>query len=144
MKKSVYILGSIFAIQFFVRFINMDNKKAARQEYLKRLNTIVEYINNNLDKKISISELAEISNFSKFHFHRIMKSLWGEPIGNYIIRTRVETAALLIRYTNLEIQDIAYSVGYNKPSSLNKIFKQYYNFLPQNTEPIKILQLPNM
>ena len=62
----------------------MDNKKAARQEYLKRLNTVVEYINNNLDKKISISELAEISNFSQFHFHRIMKGLWGEPIGNYI------------------------------------------------------------
>ncbi len=108
----------------------MESKKVTRQEYLKNLNTVVEYINSNLDKKISINELAEISNLSQFHFHRIMKGLLGEPIGNYITRTRVETAALLIRYTNLEIQDIAHNVGYDKPTSLNKIFKQYYNISP--------------
>ena len=108
----------------------MEIKKVTRQEYQKKLNTIVEYINSNLDKKISITELAKISNLSPFHFHRIMKGLLGEPIGNYISRTRVQTAALLIRYTNLEIQEIAHSVGYDKPSSLNKIFKQYYNISP--------------
>jgi len=108
----------------------MDNSKKPRQEYLQKLNTVVEYINSNLDKKISISELAEISNLSQFHFHRIMKGLLGEPIGNFITRTRVETAALLIRYTNLEVQEIANNVGYDKPSSLNKIFRQYYNISP--------------
>ena len=108
----------------------MGNKKATRQDYSKRLNAVVEYINNNLDRKISVTELANISNLSLFHFHRIMKSLLGESIGNYITRTRVETAALLIRYTNLEIQEIARNVGYVNPSSLNKIFKQYYNISP--------------
>jgi len=108
----------------------MGSKKITRLEYLKSMNTVVEYINNNLDKKLSVSELAEISSLSQFHFHRIMKGLLWEPIGNYITRTRVETAALLIRYTNLEFQKIAYSVGYDKPSSLNKIFKQYFNISP--------------
>jgi len=59
-----------------------------------------------------------------------MKSLFGEPIGNYITRTRVEAAALLIRYTQEEIQVIAQKVGYNTPSSLNKKFKQFYNISP--------------
>ncbi|MCT4614632.1 MAG: AraC family transcriptional regulator [Marinifilaceae bacterium] len=108
----------------------MENKYSTRQEYLKRLNTVVEFINNNLDRKIIISELAEISNFSPYHFHRIMKGLLGEPIGSFITRKRIETAARLIRYTDIEIQDIAYSVGYDSPSSLNKIFKQYYNISP--------------
>ncbi|MBN2892265.1 MAG: AraC family transcriptional regulator [Bacteroidales bacterium] len=108
----------------------MNNKTSTKQEYYKRLNKAVEYIKNNLDKKISINVLAEISNFSQFHFHRITKALLGEPIGNFITRTRVETAARLIRYSNLEIQDIAYSVGYDSPSSLNKIFKQYFNISP--------------
>jgi len=115
----------------------MDSKKPGKQEYLEKLNAVVEYINSNLDKKISVSKLAEISNLSQFHFHRIMKDLLGEPIGNYITRTRVETAALLIRYTNLEIQDIAHNVGYDKPSSLNKIFKQYYNISPTEYRILK-------
>jgi len=116
-------------------------EKQFRPEYLEKRNKVVEYINNNLDKKISISELAKISNLSKFHFHRVIKGLLGEPIGNYIARTRVETATLLIRYTNLEIQDIAYQVGYAKASSLNKIFKQYYNISPTEYRKNKSLKI---
>ena len=116
-------------------------KKKTRPEYLEKRNKVVEYINNNLDKKISISELAKISNLSKFHFHRIIKSLLGEPIGNYITRTRVETAALLIRYSNLDIQDISHQIGYEKASSLNKIFKQYYGITPSEYRKNKTLKI---
>ncbi len=105
-------------------------KAIVRLDYLKKLNVVTEYIDNNLDKNLSIAELAEISHFSKFHFHRIIKGLLGESIGNYIIRTRVEAAAHLIRYTNIGIKNIAYSIGYDSPSSLNKVFKQYYNISP--------------
>ena len=116
-------------------------KKKTRPEYLEKRNKVVEYINNNLDKKISISELAKISNLSKFHFHRIIKSLLGEPIGNYITRTRIETATLLIRYSNLKIQDISYKIGYDKASSLNKIFKQYYGITPSEYRKNKTLKI---
>ncbi|MCK5136773.1 MAG: AraC family transcriptional regulator [Bacteroidales bacterium] len=108
----------------------MDRKNEIRLDYLKRLNVVTEYIDNNLDKDLSVSKLAEISNFSPFHFHRIFKGFLCEPIGHYIIRTRVEAAAHLIRYTNLEIKNIAFSIGYESPGSLNKIFKQYYNISP--------------
>lgn len=101
-----------------------------KQEYLKKLNKVVEYINTNLSEKITISELSKLSNISPFHFHRIMKSLLGEPIGNYITRTKVERASVLIRYTNMEFQDIAYQLGYENPSSLNRIFKKYYKISP--------------
>ncbi len=110
--------------------IRMDRKDEIRLDYLKRLNVVTEYIDNNLDKDLSVSKLAKISNFSQFHFHRIFKGLLGEPIGQYIIRTRVEAAAYLIRYTNLDIINIAFNIGYENPSSLNKIFKQYYNISP--------------
>ena len=108
----------------------MKLKKSIRQEYQEIIIIIIEYIYNNLDKKISISELAEIVNISHYHFQRIIKSLLGEPVGNFIIRAKIETAALLLNYTNIEIQDIAFKIGYENHSSLNKIFKQYYNISP--------------
>ena len=121
----------------------MSSKKTTKQAYLEKLNVVIEHINNNLDKKLSIQELAKISNLSQFHFHRTMKGLLGEPIGNFITRTRVETAARLIRYTNIEIQEIADSVGYDTPSSLNKIFQQYYNISPseyRNNKDLTIMR----
>ncbi|TYA78705.1 AraC family transcriptional regulator [Seonamhaeicola marinus] len=98
--------------------------------YTERLNLIIEYINNNLDGNISIKTLAEISNFSPYHFHRITRALLGEPIGAYISRTRVETAAKMIRYSNLDLESIAYSVGYETPSSLSKKFKSHFGISP--------------
>lgn len=68
-------------------------KESNRIIYHQNLNRVIEYIHNNLDSKIDIKVLANISNFSPFHFHRISRALLGEPIGAYISRIRVETAA---------------------------------------------------
>lgn len=108
----------------------MEHKIITKEEYLKRINHVIEYINNNLDKEMDLEILSEISNFSVFHFHRIFKAIVGEPIGAFIVRMRVETAARLLRYSSLPIQEIAYSVGYNVPSSLTKVFRQFYSISP--------------
>jgi len=108
----------------------MKTKTSTKEEYLKRLNVIVEYINNHLDEKMALKTLAEMSNFSEFHFHRIFKAFLHEPLAAYITRIRVETATQLIRYTELPIEAIAYNVGYETPSSLSKSFKQFYGISP--------------
>lgn len=108
----------------------MDRKKITREEYAKRINIVIEYISCNLDKEMDLIELASVSNFSTYHFHRIFKAMVGESIGAFIVRIRVETAARLLRYTSLPVQDIAYSVGYSTPSSLTKVFRQFYNISP--------------
>lgn len=108
----------------------MTKKQPNKTLYNQRLNIIIEYINNNLDSKIDIKTLADISHFSPFHFHRITRALLGEPIGAYISRTRLETAAKMIRYSDLEIENIAYHVGYDAPSSLSKAFKNYFKISP--------------
>ena len=109
----------------------MQQKLSTREEYLKRINVVVEYINNHLNENIDMKKLSEISNFSPFHFQRIMRAFLGEPIGAFIVRKRVETAAQLIRHTELPIQEIAYSVGYDTPSSLSKVFRQFYGISPK-------------
>ncbi|MDU1892165.1 MAG: AraC family transcriptional regulator [Dysgonomonas sp.] len=108
----------------------MQKKTITKEEYAKRINTVIEFIANNLDREIELNELAEMSNFSPFHFHRIFKGIVHESIGAFIVRMRIETAARLLRFTSLPIQDIAYSIGYNSPSSLTKVFRQYYNISP--------------
>lgn len=110
----------------------MTQKQTNREFYQQRLHLIVEYIHNNLDSRIDIKTLAEISCFSPFHFHRISRALLGEPIGAYISRTRLEAAAKMIRYTTVSVEEIAYSVGYETPSSLSKAFKNHFGSSPSN------------
>jgi DNA gyrase inhibitor len=109
----------------------MAIKSITKEEYQRRINIVVEYINNNLDSELDLNKLAEISMLSPFHFHRIVRAFLGEPLGEHIIRIRMETAARLLRYTNLPIETIAYNIGYEVPSSLSKAFKQFYNITPR-------------
>ena len=60
-----------------------------------------------------------------------MRAYLKEPIGAFIIRTRVETAAKLLRYTDLPVADIAYRVGYDTPSSLTKSFCKFFGISPK-------------
>ena len=108
----------------------MKQKLSTREDYSRRINIIVEYINNHLADDIDLEVLAGISNFSPYHFHRIFKAFLGEPIGAFIIRMKVETAARLLRYGDMSVQEIAYKVGYDVPSSLSKAFRQFYNITP--------------
>lgn len=93
---------------------------------------MVEYICNHLDENPDLKTLAEAANFSPYHFHRIAKAFLGETIGNFIVRKRVETAARLLRYSDMPICQIAYSVGYDEPASLSKAFKLFYGITPND------------
>lgn len=94
----------------------MQQKKTTKEEYQKCVNVVVEYIIQHLGEDIDLKSLARISNFSPFYFHRIMKAFLGEPIGTFIVRTRTEAAARLLRYSDIPIADIAYRIGYASPS----------------------------
>jgi AraC family transcriptional regulator len=119
----------------------MRKKQTNKEFYTEKLNIIVEYIHNNLDKKIDINELARLSNFSPFHFHRIVKALLSESIGSYIIRTRLEQAAKMISYSSSSIEEIAYSVGYEAPSSLSKQFKNHFGISPSEYRKTRVLPI---
>lgn len=121
----------------------MQAKKTTHQEYQKQINIIVNHINNHLNEEMKLSVLAEISNLSPFHFHRITRAFLREPIGAYITRLRVEKGADLLRFTTLSVQDIAYNVGYEVPSSFSKAFRLWFNISPiefRNNKKITIMK----
>jgi len=60
-----------------------------------------------------LNKLAQISNFSKFHFTRIFQSIIGEETPfHLILRLRLEKAASLLIHGNDSISDIDYKDGY--------------------------------
>ena len=108
----------------------MAEQSTSKAYYQQNLNRVVDFIHNNLDSKIDIALLAELSHFSPYHFHRITRAMLGEPIGSYITRARLETAAKLLRYSENSVEQIAYKVGFETPSSLSKAFKNHFGISP--------------
>ncbi|MEN2401445.1 AraC family transcriptional regulator [Flavobacterium sp. MC2016-06] len=61
-------------------------KEESIKEYYFRINKSIDYIKLNLHEELSLEKMAAVSNFSKFHFHRIFKLVTGIPLIVYAKR----------------------------------------------------------
>ncbi len=102
-----------------------------RKEYASRLNRVVDYIDKNLTGDLSLSVLAEVANFSKYHFHRVFSLYIGEPLGTYIQRLRLEWAAgKLVSDSEISVTEVAYDCGYSAPAVFSRAFKERFGMSP--------------
>lgn len=108
-----------------------DNINRLNPEYRARINRVLDYIEKNIDKEFTLDELAQVSFFSKFHFHRIFSSLMNETLFDFIQRTRIEKAAyLLLTDRSRTITSITYDCGFSSPSLFTRTFKKYFQMSP--------------
>ena len=106
-------------------------KQDTREEYISRVNRVVDYIEKNIRQTLTLNELANIAHFSKFHFHRIFKAFIGETIAQFIQRIRIErTARELISNQKKSITEIAYDNGFSDPAIFSRTFKNRYQVNP--------------
>ncbi len=100
-------------------------------EYLRRLNRVIDYIEKNLDKNLTLDELAEVSCFSRFHFNRTFSAIMGETLFQFIQRLRIEKAAVRLSHDrNSPITEIALDYGFGNSSSFSKRFKALFGQSP--------------
>lgn len=99
-------------------------------EYRESINRVVLYIQERLDQKMTLEEISLVAGFSRYHFHRIFAALTGEPLGEYILRLRLERAAVKLGNSRDSITRIALDSGYDTPAALTRAFKKRFNVTP--------------
>lgn len=102
-------------------------QKYLREEYIARINRVIDYIGANLSGELSLEELAAVAHFSPFHFHRIFGAMVGETISSFIKRLRIEKAAsMLIQNPKKSITDIALECGFTSSSVFARAFQETF------------------
>ncbi|PFJ11576.1 AraC family transcriptional regulator [Bacillus cereus] len=104
-----------------------------RNEYVRRIYKVQDYIESNINESLSIEELANVAGFSKFHFHRIFKGMTKEPLSRYVNRLKLERATHLLSYrSDMTITDIAYHFGFTDSAVFSRTFKSHYGVSPSH------------
>ncbi len=108
------------------------------KEYEKRMNLVLNYIDNNYNQKITVHMLAEVACFSAYHFHRVFTSIVGEPPMTYIKRIRLNKAAYKILYCpELSIAEVALDCGFSSHSDFSRSFKTFFGVAPKKYTHIR-------
>lgn len=87
---------------------------------------MLEFIEKNYTRDISLLDLAEYMNFSGVHTSRLFKSLVGQNFKEYLTRFRFEKAKEIINtMPHMKIKDIAEAVGCSSTAILSRSFVKY-------------------
>lgn len=97
-----------------------------------RLRKVVDYINNHLDKKIEIHELATLTEWKMDHFIRLFSKYLQTTPYQYILSRKINKAISLLEDTVVPINEIAFELGFESDSNFYKAFKKITNDTPEN------------
>lgn len=100
------------------------------QEQLRRIKSILEYIQTHYSQKITTKTLAAIANVSEAHFCRFFKQMTRKTPVEYINYYRIQKAALLLSNSHQKITDVAMDAGFDNFSYFIRTFKHYMKVTP--------------
>jgi AraC family transcriptional regulator len=104
---------------------------SSRSPYDARLHRVLEHIDRHLDAPLDLDVLADVANFSRFHFHRVFAAWAGETLGDYLRRRRLEVAASrLAAQPRLTVHHVAMSVGFTAPEAFTRAFTSRFGVSP--------------
>ncbi len=78
---------------------------------------------------INLDSIANEAFFSKFHFIRLFKMVYGKSPHQYLTSVRIEKAKLLLQ-SDMSIADVCFSVGFGSISSFTGLFKRLTTTTP--------------
>ena len=92
---------------------------------------VMKYINAHLaDPDLNVEKLTEKVGISRAQLHRKLKEIAGVSAGEFIRNLRLEQAARLIEEGQINITQVAYSVGFNNQTHFSTVFKKHYGMSP--------------
>jgi YesN/AraC family two-component response regulator len=82
--------------------------------------------------KLSAAEVAKQLLMSRTQLHRKVKALTGKSLTHYSNHIRIEKAKYLLKTSELQIKEIAYSIGFESSTYFIRLFKSEVGTTPED------------
>lgn len=126
-------LKTTLAINLLRKYCTTKPKLSSYQDGLSesKLRQVTEYINEHLDRDLTIIELAAIAQISPYYFIRLFKKNTTQTPHQYILQQRIKKARYLLQHKKISISETATMVGFCDQSHFTKYFKRIVGMTPR-------------
>ncbi|MBN1908661.1 MAG: helix-turn-helix domain-containing protein [Pirellulales bacterium] len=124
-RVTKHLVAASGALADFLGRINLEriSKNTKTELAEKRVEETIDYMRKNLGQPCTLNDLARIACMSPTHYSNVFRRREACPPMEYFNRLRVQKACELLQGTNLQIQQIAHSLGFNDPFYFSRLFR---------------------
>ena len=98
--------------------------------YNRLLQKCINYVHQNLNRHISIQDVADHVNLSRSYLSTTFKKYMGISLNHYILEAKLEEACSLLKYTDKPITEISNYLCFSSQSHFQSAFKKKYEITP--------------
>jgi len=106
--------------------------------YYINLQKAIDFIEDNLENRIELEQIAEVTGYSIPHFYRIFSPIVGHSVKEYVRRRRLSKAMFDVITTKMSITEIAFKNGFESHEVFTRTFKLIYGAPPSNFRKVNV------
>jgi AraC family transcriptional regulator len=103
-----------------------------------KLRRVTEFIDENLERDLTLAEIAEAADLSTFHFARSFKQTTGATPIQFLMQRRIEFAKRLLAESQLPIVEIGLMAGFKNQSHFTTLFRKITAMTPKTYRNIHL------
>ena len=117
--------------EFWIKMVDTIRSSRKGKKYSRPVKKCIDHITTNFNKKITLSELSEVSGLTPCYLASLFKRETGVTFGEYLTGFRMDSARALLSKTDYSYSMIALSLGYCSQSHFTKTFKTQVKMTPK-------------
>lgn len=131
------ILGETIIDEIYFRVLINEQRSGLiyllqQRGQIKQISKAVEYVHQNLDKILSVEDLASIVNMSASGFSKKFKEVMHLSPLQYAKSIKLSKAKNYIM-EGKSVSEASFMVGYNSPAQFSREYKRYFGVVPSAT-----------
>jgi AraC-like DNA-binding protein len=139
--RESYIRLKLIELFLFLSVIQPEDESGQKYFYKTRVKTVKamhDYMTARLDKPFTLDELSERFQIPLTAMKSCFKSVFGAPIHAYMREYRLQTAAALLRETDVPVAGIAARVGFGSHAQFSAAFRSAMGAAPSDYRKIAV------
>lgn len=111
-------------------FNNAAFSPSTRTSHFHSMESSLAFLRHNLDRPVTLAEMARQAGLSESHFSRLFKEQTGHSPLDYFIYLKMQQACALLAVTDLAVKEVSQSVGYGDCYYFSRLFKKVVGVSP--------------
>lgn len=134
-KESTVNYVNMSINHLFSTFLYIDEYQMAKYSTEKAVNTsfislATHYMNENLEKHLTLEDIASHFGYSKSYFYRLFYKETGYAPVSYFQNSKIKRATELFANTNMKVNQVALKLGFDDPYYFSRLFKKLMGVSP--------------